>query len=69
MPKLRYTAIMEAEKTTQNKVRLVNQDCLGENSVPLSRHPMTYLYIGKDLFTQLGGHAVYEVTITPIIPE
>lgn len=69
MPKPRYTAIFEAEKTTQRKVRLINQDCLGEEGVALSKHPMTYLYIGKDLFAQLGGHAVYKVTIEPVIPE
>jgi len=73
-PTPRYTAIMEIEKSTRNKIRLIHQDCLesepgADDGVNPLKHPMPYLYIGKDLFAQLGTAAVYKLTIEPVTPE
>ena len=60
----------EVERPTQHKVKMVNQDCLGAQPVPITKHDMPTLYISKDWFNRvLGGYPVVKITIEAAVDE
>lgn len=68
MPKIVTYYELHLPKT--KKMHMRNQDCIGEDAIPVTHHDAPAFYISKDWYYRvLGGHPVIKVTIEPALEE
>lgn len=68
--KPKIVTFAEVVRTTQHKVVLVNQDCLGDDAEPKAHHGLPTIYVSKDWFHRvLGGYPVVKITLEPAYEE
>lgn len=69
-PPAKIVTFAEVTRTTQRKVVLTNQDCLGPDAEPVSHHGLPTIYISKEWFHRvLGGYPVVKITLEPAYEE